>query len=53
LQEALPGENVGFNIKGVATSELKRGFVASDAKNDPACDTEWFRAHVIVMNHPG
>merc|ERR1719453_1802867 len=36
LPEAAPGDNVGFNIKNVAVKEIKRGFVASDSKNDPA-----------------
>merc|ERR1712087_342659 len=31
----------------------KRGYVASDSKNDPAQDTEMFLAQVIVLNHPG
>jgi elongation factor 1-alpha len=36
LQEAVPGDNVGFNVRNVAVKDLRRGFVASDAKNDPA-----------------
>lgn len=36
LPEAIPGDNVGFNIKGVSVKEIRRGNVASDAKNDPA-----------------
>ncbi|KAG5560661.1 hypothetical protein RHGRI_003854 [Rhododendron griersonianum] len=36
LQEALPGDNVGFNVKNVAVKDLKRGFVASNSKDDPA-----------------
>ena len=41
LAEARPGNNVGFNIKNVAVKDLRRGYVCSDAKNDPAkeCDT--------------
>ncbi|GAY38300.1 hypothetical protein CUMW_035640 [Citrus unshiu] len=27
LQEALPGDNVGFNVKNVAVKDLKRGFL--------------------------
>ena len=53
LTEALPGDNVGFNVKNVAVKEIKRGFVASDAKNDPVKLTESFEAQVIIMNHPG
>jgi len=53
LPEALPGDNVGFNIKNVAVKEIKRGFVASDSKNDPAKEAVDFEAQVIIMNHPG
>jgi len=53
VPEAIPGDNVGFNVKGLSVKDIKRGFVASDSKNVPAADTEWFKAQVIVMNHPG
>ena len=53
VAEAIPGDNVGFNVKGLSVTDIKRGYVASDAKNVPAADTEWFKAQVIVMNHPG
>jgi len=53
VAEAIPGDNVGFNVKGLSVTDIKRGYVASDAKNTPAADTEFFKAQVIVMNHPG
>ncbi len=53
LPEAVPGDNVGFNVKNVAVKDLRRGFVASDSKNDPAASISMFEAQVIVMNHPG
>ncbi|KAL7646684.1 UNVERIFIED_CONTAM: hypothetical protein RMT77_001937 [Armadillidium vulgare] len=53
LTEAVPGDNVGFNVKNVAVKDLKRGFVASDSKNDPAKEVQDFIAQVIVLNHPG
>jgi elongation factor 1-alpha len=53
LVEALPGDNVGFNIKNVAIKDVKRGNVASDSKNDPAKESKSFLAQVIVLNHPG
>ena len=53
LTEATPGDNVGFNVKNLSVKDLRRGFVASDSKNDPAKDTENFLAQVIVLNHPG
>jgi len=53
LPEAVPGDNVGFNVKNISVKELKRGFVASDSKNDPAMGCASFTAQVIVLNHPG
>merc|ERR1712048_382552 len=53
LAEALPGDNVGFNIKNVPIKEIRRGNVASDSKKDPAMECENFTAQVIIMNHPG
>jgi len=53
LPEAIPGDNVGFNVKNVSVKDIRRGFVASDSKNDPAQETETFDAQVIVLNHPG
>jgi elongation factor 1-alpha len=51
LPQAVPGDNVGFNIKNVAVKDIRRGNVASDSKNDPCADTDTFEAQVIVMNH--
>jgi len=53
LTEAGPGDNVGFNIRGIPVNQLKRGNVASDSKNNPASQVDSFTAQVIVMNHPG
>jgi len=53
LPEAVPGDNVGFNVKNVSVKDLKRGFVAGDSKNDPPKGAEVFNAQVIIMNHPG
>ncbi|MBA0732533.1 hypothetical protein Gogos_016618, partial [Gossypium gossypioides] len=53
LSEALPGDNVGFNVKNVAVKDLKRGYVASNSKDDPAKEAANFTSQVIIMNHPG
>merc|ERR1712241_220078 len=53
LPEAVPGDNVGFNVKNVSVKDNKRGNVASDSKNKPACGVADFTAQVIVLNHPG
>jgi len=51
IPEAFPGDNVGFNVKNVSVKDIRRGHVASDAKNDPCADIESFEAQVIIMNH--
>jgi elongation factor 1-alpha len=53
VDQATPGDNVGFNVKNLSVKDIRRGYVASDSKNDPAADTEMFVAQVIVFNHPG
>jgi elongation factor 1-alpha len=53
LTEGIPGDNVGFNIKNVSVKEIRRGYVCSDSKNDPAKEAASFNAQVIVLNHPG
>jgi elongation factor 1-alpha len=53
LEQALPGDNVGFNIKNVSVKDIRRGFVCGDAKIDPPNETESFQAQVIILNHPG
>lgn len=53
LPEAIPGDNVGFNVKNISAKDIRRGYVASDAKNDPARECNTFTAQVIIMNHPG
>merc|ERR1719443_861665 len=53
LPQAGPGDNVGFNVKNVAVKDLRRGYVASDSKKDPASGVTSFESQVIVMNHPG
>jgi len=53
LTEAVPGDNVGFNVKNVSVKELRRGYVAGDSKDNPPKSIEEFTAQVIVLNHPG
>merc|ERR1712025_879018 len=53
MDQALPGDNVGFNVKNVSVKEIKRGNVAGDSKNDPPKAAVNFTAQVIILNHPG
>lgn len=53
LEQGVPGDNVGFNVKNLSVKDVRRGFVCSDSKNDPAKEAGSFLAQVIVLNHPG
>jgi elongation factor 1-alpha len=33
MAEAIPGDNVGFNVKNISVKEIKRGNVASDSSD--------------------
>lgn len=46
LPEAVPGDNVGFNIKNVSVKEIRRGNVCGDSKNDPPKGAKNFLAQV-------
>jgi len=53
LPEAVPGDNVGFNVKNISVKDIRRGNVAGDSKNDPPKECKTFYAQVIILNHPG
>lgn len=53
LEEAIPGDNVGFNVKNVSVKDIKRGYVCGESKNDPPKEAATFTAQVIILNHPG
>jgi elongation factor 1-alpha len=52
LEEAAPGDNIGFNVKGLSIKDIRRGHVVGNAKDCPPKETESFNAQVIVLNHP-
>ncbi|KAH7968450.1 hypothetical protein HPB52_008429 [Rhipicephalus sanguineus] len=41
LAEAVPGDNVGFNVKNVSVKELRRGYVCGDSKDTPPKVLTW------------
>jgi elongation factor 1-alpha len=51
IPRAEPGDNVGFNVRGVAKTDIKRGDVAGPVSNPPTVATE-FIGQVIVIYHP-
>ncbi|KAL0376998.1 UNVERIFIED_CONTAM: Elongation factor 1-alpha [Sesamum calycinum] len=48
----LPLQDV-YKIGEFAVKDLKRGYVASNSKDDPAKEAANFTSQVIIMNHPG
>ena len=53
VSSAGPGDNVGFNVRGVPVKALRRGCVASNADDSPAKGVTSFDAQIFLMNHPG
>ncbi len=51
LEKAIPGDNVGFNVKGVDKKDVKRGEVVGPSSNPPTVATE-FTAQLVVLEHP-
>ncbi|MBI4140501.1 translation elongation factor EF-1 subunit alpha [Candidatus Woesearchaeota archaeon] len=51
LTEAEPGDNVGFNVRGINKQDVTRGDVLGKVDNPPTVATE-FTAQIIVLNHP-
>ncbi|EHB04339.1 Elongation factor 1-alpha 1 [Heterocephalus glaber] len=51
--EALPGDNVGFNVKNVYVKDVYCGNIAGDSKNDPPMEVAGFPPQAIILNHPG
>merc|ERR1712035_24189 len=52
LTEALPGDNVGFNVKNVSVKEIRRGNVAGDSKSDPPKAADNFTAQICAGYSP-
>ncbi|MFC1800927.1 translation elongation factor EF-1 subunit alpha [Nanoarchaeota archaeon] len=51
VQEAEPGDNVGFNVRGVGKKDIARGDVLGAADSPATVATE-FTAQIVVLNHP-
>ena len=51
IPEALPGDNVGFNVRGIGKGDIRRGDVCGPADTPPTVAEE-FVAQVVVLHHP-
>jgi elongation factor 1-alpha len=51
IPKAEPGDNIGFNIRGVAKTDIRRGDVCGHVTNPPTVAKE-FIGQIIVIYHP-
>ncbi len=51
MKEATPGDNIGFNVRGIEKKDIARGDVLGHTSNIPTVATE-FTARIVVLNHP-
>ncbi len=51
IQQAEPGDNIGFNVRGVSKKDIKRGDVAGHVDKPPTVAEE-FTARIFVIWHP-
>lgn len=51
LTQAVPGDNIGFNLKNVDKKDIKRGDVIGSTSSPPTVAAE-FTAQIVVLNHP-
>jgi len=51
IPEAVPGDNIGFNVRGIAKNEVSRGDVAGKTENPPTVANE-FIGRIIIVYHP-
>ncbi|MBS3815051.1 MAG: translation elongation factor EF-1 subunit alpha [Hadesarchaea archaeon] len=51
MEEAEPGDNIGFNVRGISKEQLRRGDVAGPADNPPTVARE-FTGKIIVLESP-
>ncbi|MBW2993882.1 translation elongation factor EF-1 subunit alpha [Candidatus Woesearchaeota archaeon] len=51
VNQAGPGDNVGFNVRGIGVKDAARGDVLGTTDKPPTVATE-FTAQIVVLNHP-
>ncbi len=51
IKEAIPGDNIGWNVRGVEKKDLRRGDVCGHVDKPPTVADE-FTAQIVVLQHP-
>ncbi|MGB2728068.1 MAG: translation elongation factor EF-1 subunit alpha [Halobacteriota archaeon] len=51
IPEAIPGDNIGWNVRGISRNDIRRGDVCGHVDNPPTVADE-FTAQIVVLQHP-
>ncbi|TRZ89798.1 MAG: translation elongation factor EF-1 subunit alpha [Methanosarcinales archaeon] len=51
IKEAVPGDNIGWNVRGVEKKDIRRGDVCGHTDKPPSVAEE-FTAQIVVLQHP-
>jgi elongation factor 1-alpha len=51
IPQATPGDNIGWNVRGVGKADVRRGDVCGHTDNPPSVADE-FTAQIVVLQHP-
>ena len=51
IQQALPGDNIGWSVRGIGKSDVRRGDVCG-SKNNPPSVVDEFTGQIVVLQHP-
>ncbi|MCS4542096.1 MAG: translation elongation factor EF-1 subunit alpha [Euryarchaeota archaeon] len=51
LDKAEPGDNIGFNVRGISSTDVQRGDVCGPIDNPPLVAKE-FVGRIIILEHP-
>lgn len=51
IKEAVPGDNIGWNVRGIGKGDVRRGDVCGPAEAPPTVAEE-FTGQIVVMQHP-
>ncbi|WP_048205753.1 translation elongation factor EF-1 subunit alpha [Methanococcoides methylutens] len=51
VDQAVPGDNIGWNVRGIGKNDVRRGDVCGPAEKPPSVADE-FTGQIVVLQHP-
>ncbi|NYT20112.1 MAG: translation elongation factor EF-1 subunit alpha, partial [Methanosarcinales archaeon] len=51
VNQAVPGDNIGWNVRGIGKNDVRRGDVCGPAEKPPSVAEE-FTGQIVVLQHP-